>query len=42
VCRLCGREQGIDASVLEDMIERVREQHGFAVIADHLVLFGYC
>lgn len=42
VCRLCGWEQEIDASVLESMIERVRDQHGFEVVTDHLVLFGYC
>jgi Fur family transcriptional regulator, ferric uptake regulator len=42
VCRLCGREQEIDASVLEDMVARVRDQHGFEVVTDHLVLFGYC
>lgn len=42
VCRLCGWEQEVDALVLEDMIERVRHQHGFEVVTDHLVLFGYC
>lgn len=24
------------------MVERVRTQHGFAVVTDHLVLFGFC
>jgi Fur family ferric uptake transcriptional regulator len=42
VCRACGWEQEIDASVLGAMVERVREQHGFEVVTDHLVLFGYC
>lgn len=42
VCRLCGWEQEIDHSVLEDMVERVRAQHGFEVVTDHLVLFGFC
>ena len=42
VCRLCGREQEIDASVLEDMVTRVSDQHGFEVVTDHLVLFGFC
>jgi Fur family ferric uptake transcriptional regulator len=42
VCRLCGHEQEIDGSVLAAMVARVRRQHGFEVVTDHLVLFGYC
>jgi len=42
VCRGCGWEQEIDASVLEAMVDRVRDQHGFTVVTDHLVLFGFC
>ena len=42
VCRLCGWEREVDASVLEDMVVRVRDQHGFEVVTDHLVLFGCC
>lgn len=42
VCRMCGREQEIDDSVMLAMIEGVRRQHGFEVATDHLVLFGYC
>lgn len=42
VCRACGWEQEIDASVLEAMVDRVRVQHGFEVVTDHLVLFGFC
>lgn len=42
VCRQCGWEQEIDASVLQGMVDRVREQHGFEIVTDHLVLFGAC
>lgn len=42
VCRLCGGEQEIGDALLGDMFERVREAHGFEVVTDHLVLFGYC
>lgn len=42
VCRQCGWEQEIDASVLESMVDRIEEQHGFTVVTDHLVLFGTC
>jgi Fur family transcriptional regulator, ferric uptake regulator len=42
VCRSCGWEQEIDASMLDDLVDRVRIQHGFEVVTDHLVLFGFC
>lgn len=42
VCRLCGWQQEIDASLLEDMVARVSDKHGFEVVTDHLVLFGFC
>jgi Fur family ferric uptake transcriptional regulator len=42
VCRLCGHAQEIDGSVLAAMVAQVRRQHGFEVVTDHLVLFGYC
>lgn len=42
VCRLCGGEQEIDGAVLATVIDQVRRQHGFEVVTDHLVLFGYC
>ncbi len=42
VCRLCGAEQEIDHSVLRAVVHRVDAQHDFAVVTDHLVLFGYC
>ncbi len=42
VCRLCGSQEEIDGSMLTSMIDRVREEHGFQVVTDHLVLFGYC
>ena len=42
VCRVCGREQEVDGSVLQAMFDHVDAQHGFAVVTDHLVLFGYC
>ena len=42
VCRQCGWEQEIDASVLEGMGDRIEAQHSFTVVTDHLVLFGIC
>lgn len=42
VCRLCGREEEIDGTVLRDMIAQVDRRYGFEVVTDHLVLFGYC
>ena len=42
VCRGCGWQQEVDASVLEEMVAEVERQHGFEVVTDHLVLFGYC
>ncbi len=42
VCRACGGEQEIDDAVLAEMMARVDRQHGFEVVTDHLVLFGYC
>ncbi len=42
VCRQCGHEQEVDDSVLLAMFEHVRLKHGFQVVTDHLVLFGYC
>jgi Fur family ferric uptake transcriptional regulator len=42
VCRQCGWEQEVDASMLDEMVARVRARHGFEVVTDHLVLFGTC
>lgn len=42
VCRSCNWEQEIDASVLDGIVDRVMDQHGFEVVTDHLVLFGTC
>jgi Fe2+ or Zn2+ uptake regulation protein len=42
VCRQCGWEHEIDASLLVDMFDRVEAQHGFEIVTDHLVLFGTC
>ena len=42
VCRMCGAETEIDATMLNDVVRRVHAEHGFEVVTDHLVLFGYC
>lgn len=42
VCRACGWEHEIDASVLAGMVAEIDRRHGFAVVTDHLVLFGSC
>jgi len=41
-CRHCGGVQEIDDTVLESMFDQVLKRHGFAVVSDHLVLFGAC
>lgn len=42
VCRQCGWEHEIDASLLAGMFDRVEAELGFEVVTDHLVLFGTC
>lgn len=42
VCRMCGWEQEIDDSMLLAVFAQAEKQHGFRVVTDHLVLFGYC
>lgn len=42
VCRVCGREEEIGEGALGAMFDQVRQDHGFRVATDHLVLFGWC
>jgi Fur family transcriptional regulator, ferric uptake regulator len=42
VCRICGKEQEIDHTLLQPMFDQVLQDSGFEVDTDHLVLFGRC
>ncbi len=42
VCRQCGAELSLDPTYLEDMQQRLLEEHGFRAEMDHLAIFGLC
>jgi Fur family ferric uptake transcriptional regulator len=42
VCRNCHRVTSVDPGVAADLLERLREDHGFFVDVGHLTVFGRC
>lgn len=42
VCRGCGSVEDEDPEVLRPVVDRLREQRGFAVDVSHVALFGRC
>lgn len=42
ICRQCGREWEIGHENMESMVVRLREQFGFHIEMEHLVLRGLC
>ena len=42
VCRRCGAEQELDASLLEPLAETLRRQHGFEPDLAHFAIVGLC
>ena len=42
VCRRCGKMVQIDHAEVSAFFQQLEEQHGFAVDANHLALFGLC
>ncbi|HEY1295327.1 MAG TPA: Fur family transcriptional regulator [Chloroflexota bacterium] len=42
VCKLCGRDQETDLSVLEPLTESLREKFGFEADFSHTAIVGYC
>ena len=41
-CLGCGRQLELPDHVLRDLRERIEEEFGFTLRADHMGLFGYC
>jgi Fur family transcriptional regulator, ferric uptake regulator len=42
VCKTCGTELPLATRIADGMVEHIREEQGFAVELDHLVLWGMC
>ena len=42
VCRVCGNEREIGQEAIQGMVALVRQQFGFQIDMDHLVLYGLC
>lgn len=42
VCRVCGKQQEIDDTLLEPLFAGLLSQYGFAAQNDHLVFTGVC
>lgn len=42
VCRGCGTVEGVDPGVLQPLVERLEQQHGFLLDVGHVALFGRC
>jgi Fur family ferric uptake transcriptional regulator len=42
VCRNCGRVVSVAPDMLQDLSDRLREVHNFAVDVGHLTVFGAC
>lgn len=41
-CLECGRHFEVPDELLDDLRQRVAEEYGFTLRADHMGLFGYC
>jgi Fur family transcriptional regulator, ferric uptake regulator len=42
VCRVCGRDQEMDLSVLEPLAEDLRQRYGFTADLSHTAIVGLC
>jgi Fur family ferric uptake transcriptional regulator len=42
ICRNCGRVVSVAPDMLQDLSDRLREVHNFAVDVGHLTVFGAC
>ena len=42
VCRNCHRVISVDPTVLEPVLQRLRDDHGFSADVGHLTVFGTC
>ena len=42
VCKTCGAELPLATEIADGMVKHIREDQGFAVELDHLVLWGTC
>ena len=42
VCRNCHKVISVDPDVLQPLLNRLRDDHGFAVDVGHLTVFGTC
>jgi Fur family ferric uptake transcriptional regulator len=42
VCEVCGRIEDLPPSAFDDLVDRVRDSHGFELDVDHAALVGRC
>jgi len=42
VCQSCGKVIGVDLTVVQPLVQQLKEQFGFELDADHLSLSGLC
>lgn len=42
VCRDCGKITEVSPSVAENLVQRLRAEHGFELDIHHLTVFGHC